>query len=823
MKKFISLSIVLTMMLSVFYCFPAEARVYDEYPYIYLDFEENNLEQLKANNEVGTNLESTWTPEGANSTKGCISLDDKGDWANNYYYFKEPLRVGQTYRASVWVKITTENILGIQPKINFILYTRSHDNHSAVKTATLTGTPVSNEWVHCTGTFVWDGMAENEGNNYNNEPIDPTAAMHVAIRVCGSGSSTLWTELKTKDEYKDDDNFVLEYDMDDIVVEPTTGADEPVYDDSYVVALDFEDGTTGGVGGGGTKQVVTDPERGKVLENVAGINVFDEVVTSAKVAYNHLYKVSFWVKRTDDLCDYGGQHSRAQFITWLNTRQDTENITKGTQYPAYFMPNDIAQNEWKYVEFYQKFDVKTFDNKKVDVGIRIGNNKASQYVQSENPEIERIEEGEEGVTVYIDDFFIQDLGFVQNGDFEAEQNKIWQYTADPAGKEITQNVFGWNDENATSSISTEVRSTEEDPESTSTQSMSVDIAADGGRVWQGVNFENQKEYKITFWAKGLEMEDGEEKPISIMLDRKVDTVMAQDVYEVPDLEELGEEDWTLTNQWKKYEYTFSPNYTASGTPGENVIPRTPFLYFDVDGNKAGTKFLIDDLTFVDTADIPVEPEENIYPRAEDFLLSRGEAVSGSELVFTYNYVSEVGNAEGNSVIRALISEDGKNWGCIGQSIADFGIAGYTIPDSAIGKQLKIELAPMDNTNQMGEIASVELGEVKRSFELVPEITEWDEESGEVAANVHIENNSSTLGELDVVLILAIYDENNTLLNTEVKHEMIDVGYNEDVKVSAISTAEGAKAILYVWSGTSIADAGAKNYCEPVVLEKGAIS
>lgn len=819
MKKFISLSIVLTMMLSVFYCFPAEARVYDEYPYIYLDFEENNLEQLKANNEVGTNVPSSWAPGGANGTKGCISLDESGNWANNTYYLGRTLDVGQKYNVSLWVKMTTEDLLGCVPRIECYFYTRSADDHTARKMITLEGTPVSGQWVHCTGVLDWDGKAYNEGNSTDNEPINPEASVDMRVRIA-TGGRTLWMELSAEDKYGSD--FVLEYDMDDIIVEPATNADQPVYDDSYVVALDFEDGTTGGVSGGGAKQVVTDPERGKVLENVAGIDQFDEVTVSGKVAYNHLYKVSFWVKRTDDLCDYGGQHSRAQFITWLNTRQDTENITKGTQYPAYFMPNNIAQNEWRYVELYQKFDVKTFDNQNVTVGIRIGNTKASNYIREQNPG-KNIEEGEEGVTVYIDDFFIQDLGFVQNGDFEAEQNKIWQYTADPAGKEITQNVFGWNDENAVSSISTDVRSAEEDAESESTQSMSVNITADGGRVWQGVNFENQKEYKITFWAKGLEMEDGEEKPISIMLDRKVDTVMAQDVYEVPDLEELSDEGWTLTNQWKKYEYTFRPDYTASGSPGSNVIPRTPFLYFDVDGNKAGTKFLVDDLTFVDTADIPVEPEKNIYPRAEDFLLSRGEVVSGSELVFTYNYVSEVGNAEGNSVIRALISEDGKNWGCIGQSIADFGIAGYTIPDSAIGKQLKIELAPMDNTNQMGEIASVELGEVKRSFELVPEITEWDEESGEVAANVHIENNSSTLGELDVVLILAIYDENNTLLNTEVKHEMIDVGYNEDVKVSAISTAEGAKAILYVWSGTSIADAGAKNYCEPVVLEKGAIS
>ena len=823
MKKFISLTIVLTMLLSVFYCFPAEARVYEDYPYIYLDFEENNLDQLKANNEVGSNLPSRWTAGGANGTNGCISLDDSGDWANNYYYFKEPLKVGQTYRTSVWMRVTTENILGIKPRISFIFYTATlAGNKTAVKSVTLTGGNTSNGWVQYSGTIEWDGLAQNESNGYKDEPLNPEAPMHVAVRVVGTGSSTLWSELKTKDEYKNDGTFKLHYDMDDIIVEPAVGAEKPTYDDSYVVALDFEDGSTGGVTGGGTKKVVTDPERGKVLENVSGVDVFDEVVKSATLAYNHLYKISYWVKRTDDLCEYGGQKTRTQLITWLHKRVDTENVTKGTSYPSIFTPNDISQGEWKYIELYQKFDVKTFDNNKVDVGIRLGNNKASAYIGSlpENAG-KKIEEGEEGVTSYIDDFFIQDLGFVQNGDFEEEQHTMRQYTAAKDGKDIKQTVFGWNDENAVSSISTDVRSAADDPKTESTQSMSVNISSDGGRVYQGINFENGKTYKIAFWAKGVDMADGEEKPISIVLDRKVDTVMAQDVYDVPDYETLGK-DWKLTNEWKKYEYTFEPKYESKSTPGTNVIPRTPFMYIDVDGNKAGTKFLVDDITFLDADTIIVDPEVNPYPRLENVELVSGDAVSGATVQIDYEFVSEVEEMmEGESVVRALISEDGKNWGCIGQS-ATFGRVLYTIPDIAIGKQLKLEIAPMDEVYQMGEITTVELGEVKKAFEIIPEINNWNEETGEVAASVFIENNLSSLGNQEIVVILALYDDNNTLISTTVKPEIITEQYSETIKVSAISTASASKAKLYVWSGTSLADAGEKSYCEAVSLDKNAV-
>ena len=820
MKKFISLTIVLTMLLSVFYCFPAEARVYADYPYIYLDFEENNLDQLGTDGVIEKGV-GVWTAGGACGTNGCITLEDNAQWSYSQYYFKEPLKVKQTYRMSVWVKVLTEDLLNVVPQMRFLIYTRSHDGQSAVKQVPITvGTPEPNKWVQCTGTFEWDGMAENEGNGWKVEPIDPTANMRLGVRLATTrGGSTLYHELAQEKPYSEDRNFVVQYALDDIVVEPAVNAEKPVYDDSYVVALDFEDGSTGGVGGGGTKKVVTDPERGKVLENVAAQGTFDEVVKTATMEYNHLYKVSFWVKRTDDYCDYGGQNSRMQFISWLNNRLDNENITKGSLYPAYFGPNNIAKDQWTYVEFYQKWDVKTFDNKKVDVGIRVGNNKASGFLNK--PE-KKVEEGQEGVTCYIDNFFIQDLGFVQNGDFEAEQNSIWRYTAARDGKVETPKVFGWFDDNAVSSISTDVRSAADDPKTESTQSMSVNITSNGGRVYQGINFENNKKYKLSFWAKGLDMAEGEEKPISVVLDRKVETLDKKDVYQVEDYETLRDDKWTLTGEWKKYECDFEPKYVAGSTPDANVIPRTPFMYIDVDGNKAGTKFLVDDISFVDANAIVVKPEVNPYPRLEGVKWVEGEAVSGATVQIDYEFVSEVeGMGESFSVVRALISEDGKNWGCIGQS-ATYNSVSYTIPEIAIGKQLKLEIAPMDEVYQMGEIATVELGEVKKAFEIVPEINNWNKETGEVAASVFIENNLSSLGNQKIVVILALYNDNNTLISTTVKPEIITEQYSETIKISAISTASASKARLYVWSGTSLADAGEKSYCEAVSLDKNAV-
>ena len=809
MKKFLSLTIVLTMLLSVFYCFPAEARVYEDYPYIYLDFEENNLDQLKANGEVGT-MASKWTAGGANGTSGCISLEESGNWGNNRYALKNPLTVGRTYRASVWVKIKLDDFKGVVPRIDFILYTKSHDNHTAYKSVSLSGTPAPNEWVHCTGTFVWDGMALNEGNESKNEAITPDAPTTLALRIAAAGS-TFWMQLSTNERYGS--SFKLTYDMDDIVIEPESKTDEPTYDDSYIVAADFEDGSYGGLTG--AKSIVNDAERGgKVAYVESPKGSFNQLMAaSTPLKFNHLYKISCWVKRTDDLAVYNGEKSRVDCINLAHTRMDFTNIAPTVQYPGYGI-SGLEQNKWQYFEYHIKYDVKTFDGAGAQTGIRVGNS-ASSKAMGQTGEI-----GLEGVQFYVDDFLIQDLGCVQNGDFEHEQAEIFRVETAGTSKKI-DSVFGWLPENATSSVSTDVRSESEDPESESTKSMSVNITSNGGRVYQGINFENGKEYTISFWAKGLDMAAGEEKPISIKLDRKVNTVHAKDVYNVPDEETLGD-NWTLTNQWKQYECTFTPNYEAASTPEKNVIPRTPFMYFDVDGNKAGTKFLIDDITFVDLTTIVV-PEVNPYPYIEDTMLIDDEAVSGATIRFSYEFASDIGNMEYESVVRALISDDGKNWGCIGQSVADFGEASYVVPDLAIGKKLKIEIAPMDEDYQMGDVATVAVfDEVKKSFEIQPEITKWDESTGEVAASVYIENNLSKLGNQDVVVILALYNDDNALIGTTIKSETITVGYAETIKISALSDESAANAKLYVWSGTSLADAGEKSYCEAVSYYKDAV-
>ena len=831
MKKILSLIMALTMLVSVLCCVPASANLYEGYPYLSLDFEKSNIGELQTGGVLGSGLAPTWKAEGANGTLGCLSLKDNVNWGNANFTLGRPLVIGRTYRLGFWVRVNLEDFEGKKASFSTIIYTQSAvSGKSAYKSVSLKGDVKPNEWCYVSTEFLWDGMATDEGANAKQNPINPNAQIKICPRL-GSTSSTLYMTLKATDKYKNDNNFAIYYDLDDVVIEPATpkeeGGEAGKYDESYTIAYDFEDGNMSGIGGGGTKTIVNDPERGKVLQNAANVDVFNEVTVNGAIEYNHIYKISAWVKRTDDKCVYKGGKTRVQMITWLHTRTDKENVTKGVSYPAYFTDRFMEQNKWYHIEFYQKFDVKTFDDYKPMIGFRAGNPSAVGDVAAANPG-KKIEEGEEGVTLLVDDFFVQDLGLIANADFESEKAPIWYYQKeDGSGKSKEPNVFGWLDKNATSKVSDDVRSIEDDETVTSTKSMEVTVNTDGGHTYQGIKFDQNIDYHISFWAKGADLADGEEVPMSLVLDRKVDTVLSQDVYDVPDYERIGD-NWMLTNEWQKFEVDFSPEYVAKSAAGSKILPRTPFLYFDVNGNKAGTKYLIDDIQMVDAKTL-VPEEAYPYPKAELIMLDAPDGfVEGAEVAFEYNFISEVDNMEGETVLRILASEDGKNFGIIDHVIADYGYASYTIPQRAVGKTLKAEILPVDMVDledgsvkyEVGDILPVAMGKVKKGFVVTPEITKWDEANGEVAAQVYFETNLLSRGDQDVVAILAVYDENNTLIGMAEKAQTVVVGEPATIKVSAslagVEELTANHARLFVWDGTSIADAGESIYTNAVL-------
>ena len=814
MKKFLSITLVISVLLSVFCMIPAQANVTETYPYLSLDFEENNVAELQAANIVGNSMSPTWKAGGANGTDGCLSLTDKADYSWEDFYLAQPLVVGQAYRVSAWVRLNDPAVpsdynekykLGIR----YLIYTSIDNGNSGVKQVLVTPTEMKvGEWVLCSTTFLWDGKAQDERDGYNTKDIDPTADVRLGVRFdSGKGDGTTYRMLLNGKPN-------VHFDMDDIILEPVIERESgPVYDDSYTMAATFEDGTTQGLAG--LTDVVTDAERGKVGHGKwkSGKGSFATITASGKIKVNHTYKISAWLKRLDNYTVFGGDTTQVALIGNPVDRKDYTNLAPETMYPTSTSSQRIdTQNKWFYYEWLIKYEAKTFDDFHPQAGLRIGNSKAS-INEGWTGEI-----GQEGVEVYVDDFLIQDLGVITNGDMETGSKNVYVIGETRKAGDVADTVFAWRTSGATASSATDVPADIE-----STKSLNVKINSNGGKVYQGINLENNGAYTVSFWAKGKNMADGETKPMTVAFDRKVSKVCPEDVYTVPDYESFGE--FELTNEWQKYEYTFDYAYEASKTPAStNFVPRMPYVYVEVDGNKAGTEFMLDNFEIVDVNYVAPDTRYPYPYVVNESVTSEDGIVETADLDVYYEFVSEKDGIEGETLIRMLASDDGKNWGIIKQVAADYGFATLTIPSSVVGKKLKLEILPIEAADsnkgaQMGIITTVDLGVVDVATRIEPEITKWDPANGEVAAKVYMEQNLLSAGNQNVVVILAVYDDNNTLIGTSVKPQVVTVGEPAEIVLSAsikgVEDLNGTSAKLFVWSGTSLDDAGEKIYANAI--------
>ncbi len=808
MKKILSLFISLSLLLSAFCCIPAKANLYEGYPYLSLDFEDSDsVEKLQSAGVLGGNLGSTWKAGGAAGSKGCVTVTDKVHWGSENIYLPKPLTIGRTYRMSMWVRVNLDDFEGKTAAVNVILYTKSAvSGGSAYKSVSLTGTITPNTWSYVSGEFLWDGYAHDEKGGVTTS-VDPDAPVRVCPRMDSTGS-TLYMRLKNTDKYKNDTSFALSYDMDDIIIEPVPVEKEKC-DDSFALAADFEGGKTHGLGG--VNSVVEDAERGKVGYGKFNMGSFASITAYDAIKVNHMYKVSAWIKRIDDLCVYGGDTTQVFCFGNPEDRVDYTNIAPSIKWPASYAKNRITcQNQWTYFEWYIKYEARTFDAYHPSVGFRIGNLAASKDKTG------RGEIGLEGVEVYIDDFMIQDLGLVTNGDFEQGETSVYRIT-ETKQETKTDAVLGWATSDATTAASNDVRA---DAETESTKSMQVNITADGGKAYQGVFLENNKDYKISFWAKGEDLADGETKPMNLVLNRKVPTVHASDVYEVPDYEIISG-DWLLTNEWRKYECTYEMAFTSSVTPTGNTVPRMPFLYLEVDGNKAGTKFLVDDFEIVD-ANYVAPDTRYPYPRVELVDLEAGAAfMDGAKVTFVYDFISEVDHMEGRSVIRILSSSDNENWSILDHIIADYGFAEYIIPKETIGRYLKAEILPVDENDgvyEVGDMLPVEMGLVRPSAIISATLGEFDTANGTITGTLLIENNKLDGDSIDVFLAIVLYDANGGIIRYDSKPISVGANSTDNISLSvATANVEGLAPVAYakafVWGGTSILDTDMTPYAE----------
>ena len=707
MKKLLSVTLALSMLLGL--CMmPVQAdKPFDTYPYVFEDFEKS----LSDGSIYGGNATTlTQVNGGVNGSAGAgyveISAESNSDLSANTSVMP---KVGNLLNFSAWVKLDTEIKTDA---MSFILYGmvtvhRTSDDESLPETKDVAAwkqisvNPAglkAGEWVYVSTQEIWDGQMTCfptvgyngvESGNPTGKTSEIQNISHISIRMGQNGG--------TKDLVNPSDS-TLRYYIDDIsynVISP--GAGEK--DDGNIITNGEFNNNTSGWSFDGPAEIVKDAadpapdgSEGYVKITPKDSSVFGNVSQSMRLQTNHLYKVSFYAKiiRTAKETTTGG----VWFLIFGNNRiPDTNGYN--TNYPGYTMKDILTVGEWKKVEFYYLHEYKTFVDQPLNVGIRIfaGDD---QHNRSDSD-------------FAADSFKIMDMGALSNGDFELGEGSVRRNNTASVDQTSYQ-VLGWNGQNAAIEHSSDVR-----PESDGAHSMKVTATSNGGTAFQGLGLETDASYRLSFWAKGNGL--GAEKPLTLVLSREVPAPGGDsESYDVPDYQYIvgsdavyddadytdeikNNQEWNISDEWQYYECYYDNTFPLKeglSAPAENVVPRLPFLSFDVDGNGAGTSFFIDDMKLerVDKT-MPVLSNVAVY----------GEAVPGNSVTVSYDYS---GPAEKDSVlVKALCEYENGIYTSVGSFSAD---ESFKIPESAVGKKLVFELTPIDVQNTVGKPVTVEANE-----------------------------------------------------------------------------------------------------------------
>ncbi len=756
MKRIISSILALTLVLTLVLCVPVNATPYSGYPFIYEDFEN------------GTPIETMgFQPSGVTVGERVITKDPTG---RSGYVYKTEIDTTKSTVAMPQFMIYANNTkisLGTTTKSSVMIYFANGvpavNKLSIVHSLKCTNQAADANWI---GWYERALTPTWSKGNWAKYEVDVTWTKDLAYGTSGSTQvaaadmSTLdWSTLRmyqyyfrfgdgksslfTTDTMNAGETMLTMY-FDEFTFEPVynTTAPEVAYGENLLAYGDFTNGaTTGfrmGTDAGDKKAVITVKSTSPAtdysgnyinIKNPEGTVAFNEIewdqnsnVTSM-LKPNHMYELRFKY-RINAMKDAGQSTSYTAGTNAASTAgiaykwgiDRASNMTSKEYYDAngYYHASTrryaasyqanclVADGAWHDYKFAWKYDFKTFMLPSFDGGVAttriipyFGTNMWASYIDMD-----------------FDDFMLVDCGPIVNGDFETGTGEALRWTSAASASNTTGGataarvvypVYGWNvDGNGSISQSNEVRAN-----SGSTKSALVTLNAGQG-LWQfiGLDSTETNRYKLSFWAKGNNLADGETADICFYLDRdaKVDG-QTNEVYSVPDYQfytgknqmvqggwVLGQavKEWKLTNEWQYYETYIDVDFNViSGRESllnKYVIARQPMMKFLINNAGAGS-FYIDD--------VKLEGATAIAPEVSNYSVI-GTANPGKTVTTAYDFTNGLGNADANTVVRVYAN---------GASVGSFKANGgtFTIPEAAIGKTLEFKLLPVDAEGNVGAV------------------------------------------------------------------------------------------------------------------------
>lgn len=775
-KTIISLLLVLSLIgmtgVTSLAAVPGAVDIYEDYMCLYKTFENDNITQELENGNIVPSAPSAEIAPvvGANGSSRAARITISEDSAD--VGFKMKLIPEVKYRISAWVRLD-----GISLKyntFNFIYHCTTETGRNGYYPFTFRDADLkTDEWVHISKEITLPKMIYVVQSD--DQAVDTGAVGLIGLRL-GSGG-----ELSNIESGGNKHVFSI----DDFIVEPIYS--EPIVEDKitfgeYDWSSDCPKKTRWYAHEGAQyvppEYVAGYSHRLEFTPNDTKAGYINLYKNIASLWHNKAYKIGVWARA--DFAE-GAIPGTVGIVVYNNKGQKIdERIQK---WPTISSGEKITA-KWKYYEWIYFQGLNTFDERidgRVDFRVHISNGTGSQ--------------------VYMSDMNIQPLdmpyqGAVNYGTIdksEAISNAGW-YFADETKLEKD------------ASFDTAYR-----------------MVNTNDSLKQHVQIKDNKTYKITFKAKAESYvdkngatvnigTDAASVPVFAVLDRGGNTKYIGDWnanagsaespsydYQYISGATLSKEDawsaeqaannanWNLTNEWQEFSGVYNWDYR-----GESY--RMPLLGFSVGDpeNPMTATWSI--------ADVKVEEISGIASEVKNVKLE-GEVAPGSKIGVSYDFIPGE-DVEGISYVRVLGSVNGTDWSTLDLvKAADFH--DYTIPEAWAGKQLKLEVLPVESDGKAGAAQSVYAGTVTQTvFSVIPYLNNWNGDSitGECTITA-----SGIAKPVNLRLYIATYKGENADVLSSVKSLPVTVtdGMNTTEYID-ITDSEATAAKLFVLKDNSFA-------------------
>lgn len=774
-KTIISLLLVLSLIgmtgITSLAAVPGAVDIYEDYMCLYKTFENDNITQELENGNIVPSAPSAEIAPvvGANGSSRAARITIREDGAD--VGFKMKLIPEVKYRISAWVRL--DGISLKKNTVNFVYHCTTEKGRNGYYPFTFTDVDLkTDEWVHISKEITLPKMIYIVGSD--DQAVDTGAVGLIGLRLGGGG------ELSNIES--GGNKYV--FSIDDFIVEPIYS--EPIVEDKITFGpYDWScDWTTNPVrdrlyAKDGAQYVPPECVSGYSFRLTATSKDFTNLFkTIPSLWHNKAYKIGVWARA--DFAE-GAKADDVGIIVYNHNVQDIDGRIEKWPYSS---NGQKITSDWKYYEWIYFKGLNTFDERidgRVDFRVYIYNGAGSQ--------------------VYMSDMNIQPLDMPYQG----------AVNYGTINKDTVISNAGWY-------FADETKLEKDASFDTAYRMVNTNDS-----LKQHVQIKNDKTYKITFKAKAESYVDKNGKTVNIgtdaasvpvfaVLDRGGNTKYIGDWnanagsaespsydYQYISGATLSKEaawsaeqaadnaNWNLTNEWQEFSGVYNWDYL-----GESY--RMPLLGFSVGDpeNPMTATWSI--------ADVKVEEITGIASEVKNVKLE-GEVAPGSKIGVSYDFIPGE-DVEGISYVRVLGSVNGTDWSTLDLvKAADFH--DYTIPETWAGKQLKLEVLPVESDGKAGAAQSVYAGTVTPTvFSVIPYLNNWNGDSitGECTITA-----SGIAKPVNIRLYIATYKGENADVLSSVKSLPVTVTDGMDTtEYIDITDSEATAAKLFVLKDNSFA-------------------